>query len=89
MDQNGRNFRAWHLDTHHLLFPGAHAGIAVLTLSMPLLEGYLRQTNGRTPQQHLHNTRMNTLRGISSALPDTATAWRLTGTRWRCRLSHL
>lgn len=37
------NFRAWYVDTLNQLYPRRESGIAVLMLSFPLLERYLRQ----------------------------------------------
>jgi len=49
----------------------------VLMISMPLLERYLRQKNGRTPEQQLDDACMSTLCDIFPVLPDAATGWRL------------
>ncbi len=44
MNTDLANFRAWYVDTLNQLYPRRESGIAVLMLSFPLLERYLRQT---------------------------------------------
>lgn len=76
MNTDLTNFRAWYVNTLELLYPVRDAGIAVLMVSTPLLERYLRQKNGRTPEQPLDDGCMGTLRRVFPVLPDNATAWR-------------
>jgi hypothetical protein len=75
MDEDRRNFQAWYVDILQSLYATRAAGIAVLMISTPLLERYLRQKNGRAPEQSLDDSCMETLRVMFSALPDVATAW--------------
>jgi hypothetical protein len=49
MDSDRKNFHAWYVKTLESLYPERNAGIAILMISTPLLERYLRQKNGRTP----------------------------------------
>jgi hypothetical protein len=74
MDKDLENFRAWYVKILESLYPTRDAGIAALMITMPLLERYLRQKNGRTPEQELDGACMETLRAIFPALPDVATA---------------
>ena len=76
MSDDLKHFHAWYLKTLKSLYPVRDAGIPVLMVSMPLLERYLRQKNGRTPEQPLDDACMGTLRGIFPVLPDIASAWR-------------
>jgi hypothetical protein len=69
------NFREWYVDVLESLYPKRASGIAALMISFPLLERYLRQTNGLKPDQDLNDSCMDTLKTLFAALPDTATAW--------------
>ena len=75
MDEDRRNFKAWYVDVLESLYGTRAAGIAVLMISAPLLERYLRQKNGRAPEQSLDSPCMEMLRGIFPTLRDAATAW--------------
>ena len=75
MVEDRRNFQAWYVDILESLYTTRAAGIAVLMISTPLLERYLRQKNGRTPEQSLDDSCMETLRSIFPTLRDAATAW--------------
>jgi len=57
-----KNFRDWYVKTLESLYPERDAGIAVLMISMPLLERYLRQRNSRTFLQAWHRKAHN--RGV-------------------------
>jgi hypothetical protein len=76
MTEHLRHFRAWYVKTLESLYPVRDAGIAILMISTPLLERYLRQKNKRTPDDQLNDACMDTLRSIFSVLPDRAAAWR-------------
>lgn len=75
MEEDRRNFQAWYVDILQSLYATRAAGIAMLMISTPLLERYLRQKNGRTPDQSLDDSCMETLRSIFPTLRDAATAW--------------
>jgi hypothetical protein len=45
-----QNFQAWYVNILESLYDNRAAGIAVLMISTPLLERYLRQKNGRSPR---------------------------------------
>ncbi len=79
MDEDRRNFQAWYADILQSLYSTRAGGIAVLMISTPLLERYLRQKNGRTPEQSLDDSCMETLRSVFPALVDTATARKFWG----------
>lgn len=68
------NFRAWFGDVLAVLYPNRSAGIAVLMLSLPLAERYLRQKNTLTPKADLTDACMSSLISIVPALRDVATA---------------
>jgi len=69
-----QNFQAWYVNILEALYENRAAGIAVLMISAPLLERYLRQKNGRSPAQELDDACMTTLYHIFPALVDAATA---------------
>lgn len=69
-----QNFQAWYVNILDSLYENRAAGIAVLMVSTPLLERYLRQKNGRSPAQELDDGCMTTLYQIFPALVDVATA---------------
>jgi hypothetical protein len=64
------NFREWYVDTLTQMYPRRESGIAVLMLSIPLLERYLRQKNGLTPRDDLNPRFMKDLCTLFSALAD-------------------
>jgi hypothetical protein len=45
------NFKAWYADVLTALYPNRNAGIAALTLSLPLAERYLKRT--RSPRDRI------------------------------------
>ena len=75
MDNHLKNFRAWYIKILEDLCPKRDAGIAILMISLPLLERYLRQKNSLRPENPLNDGCMDTLRSVFPALPDRATAW--------------
>jgi hypothetical protein len=74
MDEDLTNFRAWYADVLAALYPNRNAGIAVLMLSLPLAERYIRQRNKVAPGTDLTDECMRTLIGILPALRDVGTA---------------
>jgi len=75
MDNHLTNFRAWYVKVLEGLYPRRDAGIAILMISFPLLERYLRQANGLNSEQNLDDKCMGTLRVVFPALLDIPTAW--------------
>jgi hypothetical protein len=69
-----KNFKDWYVDVLELLYPNHNAGIAVFMISLPLLERYLRQKNGRAPADGLNDACHSDLRVIFPSLPNVATA---------------
>ncbi len=74
MSDDLQNFRAWYVAALESLYPSRDAGIATLMISLPLLERYLRQRTGLTPEQSLDDRCMDTLRTIFPEIPDADTA---------------
>jgi hypothetical protein len=68
------NFNAWYVDVLRALYPNRDAGIAVLMISLPLLERYLRQKNGLGPDQQLDDGFRRDLCAMFPALGDEDTA---------------
>lgn len=69
------NFRSWYADTLALLAPHRDCGIAMFMITLPLLERYLRQKNGRRPAENLNDSCMATLRGLFPTLINNPAAW--------------
>jgi hypothetical protein len=74
MDEDLANFKAWYADVLAALYPIPAAGIAVLMLSLPLAERYLRQKNKVAPDVVLTDDCMRTFIGILGALQNIETA---------------
>jgi hypothetical protein len=74
MDEDLANFEAWYACVLATLYPNDKAGIAVLMLSLPLAERYMRQRNKVGPEAGLTDDCMRTLVAILPALRDVATA---------------
>lgn len=74
MDEDWTNFKAWYADVLAALYPNRNGGIAVLMLSLPLAERYLRQKNKVGPEETLNDACMTSLVAILPALRDVATA---------------
>ncbi len=74
MNEDLANFKAWYADVLAALYPNRNAGIAVLMLSLPLAERYLRQKNKVGPEEALIDACMTSLIAILPALRDVATA---------------
>lgn len=74
MNEDLANFKAWYEDVLAALYPNRNAGIAVLMLSLPLAERYLRQKNKVAPEAYLTDDCMRTLIGIVGALQSIETA---------------
>ncbi len=74
MDTDLKNFRAWYAQILEKLYPDPNAGMAVLMLSMPLLERYLRNKVGCAPGQDLNDAWHDGLLRIFPVLTDRATA---------------
>lgn len=74
MNEDLDNFKAWFADVLTSLYPNRDAGIAVLTLSLPLAERYLRQKNRVGPEEALTDACMTSLIAVLPALRDVATA---------------
>ena len=71
---NIENFKAWYVDVLDSLYPRRDAGIAVLMISLPLLERYLRRKHGVRPNDTMTDAAMDGLRGLFPALPSVAEA---------------
>jgi hypothetical protein len=74
MDNDLTNFRAWYSQTLEKMYPDRNAGIAVLMISMPLLERYLRSKVGCAPDQPLSDAWHDGLREIFPALANGVVA---------------
>jgi hypothetical protein len=74
MNEDLANFKAWFADVLTTLYPNRDAGIAVLTLSLPLAERYVRQKNKAGPEGALTDDCMTSLIAILPALRHIATA---------------
>jgi hypothetical protein len=74
MSEHSDNFKAWYADVLTSLYPNRNAGIAVLMISLPLAERYLRQKNHVGPDDPLTDDCMTSLIRIFSVLPDVSTA---------------
>ena len=71
---NIENFKAWYLDVLDSLYPRRDAGIAVLMISLPLLERYLRRKHGFRPDDPMADPAMDGLRGFFPALTSVVQA---------------
>jgi hypothetical protein len=69
------NFNEWYVDTLKQMYPRRESGIAVLMLSIPLLERYLRQKNQLSPSDNLNDAFMKDLCAMFVALTSEAVAW--------------
>jgi hypothetical protein len=68
MDEELQNFRAWYASVLASLYPNRDAGIAVLMISLALLERYLRQKTLRTPADNVDEACMRELCAIFPVL---------------------
>jgi hypothetical protein len=64
------NFRKWYVEVLESLYPKRAAGIAILMISMPLLERYMRQKDGISPADPLESRCMAILRMMFPVLVD-------------------
>jgi len=53
MDENRNNFIKWFKEPLNTLYKNEHAGFAIVMLSLPILERYLRQKSGVFEKQNL------------------------------------
>jgi hypothetical protein len=74
MSTNYGNYRAWYADLLPTLFKDTNAGFAILMVTFPLLERYLRQKGGLTPQDSLNDGCWNELRVLFAKLSDNQRA---------------
>jgi hypothetical protein len=74
---NIENFKAWYVDVLVILYPRRDAGVAVLMISLPLPERYLRRKRGLRPHDNMTDAAMDGLRGMFTALPSVPTRGRL------------
>jgi hypothetical protein len=69
-----QNFRAWYVQVLESLYPQRTAGIAVVMISLPLLERYIRQKTGLSPSESIDLRCMPILRSVFPVLSNDATA---------------
>ena len=55
MDSNLNNFKAWYKDTLEKLYPYRNSEFAILMITFPFLERYLRNKNGLSYKDNLNN----------------------------------
>jgi hypothetical protein len=68
------NYRAWYADLLPKLYDSEHAGFAILMVTFPLLERYMRQRNRLAPQDSLNDKCWNDLRSLFPVLADNQKA---------------
>ena len=68
MSDNFDNFKAWYVQVLEGLYEKRDAGIAVLMISLPLLERYLRRKHNLGPEDNMTNAAMGGLRAMFPAL---------------------
>ena len=68
MSSNLDNFRAWYVQVLDGLYEKRDAGIAVLMISLPLLERYLRRKHKLTPEDGMSDAAMSGLCAMFPAL---------------------
>jgi hypothetical protein len=61
MSDNWNNFNAWYVAILESLYERRDAGIAVLMISLPLLERYLRRKHSLRPEDNMTDVAMNGL----------------------------
>jgi len=74
MSSNFDNFNAWYVQVLEGLFGNRNAGIAVLIISLPLLERYLRGKHNLAPDDKVTDAAMGGLCGMFPALGTVAQA---------------
>jgi hypothetical protein len=74
MSSNFDNFKAWYVQVLEGLYNNRDAGIAVLTISLPLLERYLRRKHNLAPEDHMTDAAMGGLCTMFPALGEVAQA---------------
>ena len=80
LDEAREHFQKWFVEPLNYLYTNEHAGFAIVMLSLPLLERYLRQKSGVHEKTSLDSRFFNELFSLFPTLGDTATArdfWRL------------
>ena len=68
MSSNFDNFKAWYVQVLEGLYNNRDAGIAVLMISLPLLERYLRRKHGLAPEDAMTPAAMGGLCAMFPAL---------------------
>ena len=74
MDSDYENFKTWYVDTLNKLYPDRNSGFAILMITFPLLERYLRHKNRLSHKDILSNRCMDELRRMFPCLPSTEDA---------------
>ncbi len=74
MNMHRANFDAWYKGVVDLLYPQRDAGFAILLITFPLLERYLRQRTGLTSDQTLTDEFYNHLTQLFPELKTSAIA---------------
>ena len=74
MNTHRDNFDAWYKGVLDLLYPHRDAGFPILLIAFPLLERYLRQKSGLTPDQSLSDAFFYELTKLFPALATNAIA---------------
>lgn len=74
MSSNFDNFKAWYVQVLEGLYEKRDAGIAVLLISLPLLERYLRRKHNLAPEDNMTDAAMRGLWAMFPALGAVARA---------------
>jgi hypothetical protein len=74
MSTHHENFESWFRKPLELLFPDRDSGFAILLIAFPLLERYLRQKTGLTPDQNLSDAFFDELLKLFPILGSRVTA---------------
>ena len=74
MNTHRKNFEAWYVDVLKSMYPYQDAGFAILMITFPLLERYLRQKTGLSPQGRLNEKFYCELMKVFMEIPDHQTA---------------
>lgn len=76
MASDFKNFKDWYNDILINLYPDRNSGFAILMISFPLLERYLRHKNKLSYKDKLNNGCMDELRCLFPVLSTTEIAWK-------------
>jgi hypothetical protein len=76
MASNFKNFKNWYADTLNKLYPDRNSGFAILMITFPLLERYLRHKNKLSHKDNLNDRCMDELRFMFPVLSTTEVAWK-------------